>query len=456
VATASPRRLSRREFARALRLGLGRARIDVRRHGLAGREDLLVAVCLRNPTRDPQLEGGLDGWLLDIARDGDATRLVRDAVVRAASRRIAGRRNRRQIGFLLAHFALDGDRGAARALLRMIDAQPPDDHVADPAILGLGETAWRRVIRSYGRRWELARLFDWSWIVYRAHRELGAQRTIAALREETAGRAAFRELAALVESEERSIRGRSPEPEVDASLDALERLVRGPRRRARLDLGRWGRHATSSDRAEAVGRLVAETDARRIVHRLWALRRRPPRKLHPRFFVLARHSVRLVRVNAASLLADFKDDRVRRIALRMLRDDPVRALDGCVLRMLERNARDEDAAAIAAALPTRASREVRDAWARGVKSIVDPMLRPPWRQRRSRVWTPLLLRAMEVTPCRDCRASILRLLVERGAATEAMLREALFDAADDARKLARDELAKLSSARARGGSRGRP
>jgi hypothetical protein len=75
--------LPRREFARALRLGLGRARIDVRRHGLEGREDLLVAACLRNPTRDTQLEGNLDGWLLDIARDGGATGVVRRAVLDA-------------------------------------------------------------------------------------------------------------------------------------------------------------------------------------------------------------------------------------------------------------------------------------------------------------------------------------------------------------------------------------
>lgn len=74
-----------------------------------------------------------------------------------------------------------------------------------------------------------------------------------------------------------------------------------------------------------------------------------------------------------------------------------------------------------------------DDWVHGVLDVVEP--------RRSAVWTPLLLRAMEVTPCRFCRSTVLRLLVERGAATDAMLREALLDAEADTRRTAREALA---------------
>jgi hypothetical protein len=45
-----------------------------------------------------------------------------------------------------------------------------------------------------------------------------------------------------------------------------------------------------------------------------------------------------------------------------------------------------------------------------------------------------------VTPCRECRDYVLDLLVERGAAAEAMLREALFDANDETRATARKAL----------------
>jgi hypothetical protein len=454
-------RLTRREFARGLRLGLGRARIDVRRHGLAGREDLLVAVCLRNPTRDTQIEGHIDGWLLDVARDGGATAAVRRAILDAASRRIVHRRDRDQISSVLAQFALDGDRVAARALLRMIDLQVPCALLAPNAIWALGETGWRRVIRSYGRRWDEAGRFDWSWIVHAADRELGPRRMLAVLRDERQRHARLRPLADLVESEERAARNDHPEPTVDASLDALERLVRTRRRRdVYRDLRRWAKHASDVDRAKAWRRLIAETDGRLILRRLWAWGRQPPPTLHPRLLELAEHPIRLVRFQAASVLGKLKDARIRALAMRMLREAPIRAIDGGVLDLLELNARDEDAAVIDAALARRASREVVHNWVRGVLNVVEPLQRVEGtiafaKPRRSRVWTPLLVRALETSPCRACREFVLRRLVESGAATESMLREALFDANSHTRELAREALAKLRAARAPGGSRGR-
>jgi hypothetical protein len=145
-------------------------------------------------------------------------------------------------------------------------------------------------------------------------------------------------------------------------------------------------------------------------------------------------------VNACSRLSEWKSPRVRSLALRLLRDDPRRALDDGVLGLLERNAQERDAATVAAALPPRASAETRDHWVRGVKGIVNPLARGSSKPRSSAVWTPLLVRALDVTPCRECREYVLDLLVERGAATEAILREALFDANDETRATARKAL----------------
>lgn len=431
---APSERLTRREFARALRLGLGRARIDVRRHGLAGREDLLVATCLRNPTRHPQLEGGLAAWLLAIAREGGATPAVRRAVVDAATSVIVRRKDREQGASILAHRAVDGDRAAGRALLKMVDLQVPCDRVAAAAIWGLGEQAWCRVVRSYGRRWPQARGIDWGWIVWVARREVGARRVSAVLKEETTRDDRLLALRARAEQEIREERSGRPEPAVDATLDALEVLVRAPRRRElHSELKRWARHATDADLAEAWRRLLAETDARRLLRRFWATNYRTQPTLSPRLFELARHADRLVRVNTAFVLEKMQDARIRDLALAMLREDRVQALDGCVLRLLERNALDEDAAFLDSILPRRASRETRDDWASGVLKLAE--------SRPSPTWTPLVVRAMETTPCRFCRGRALRSLVERDAATESMLREALFDAEADTRQTAREAVA---------------
>jgi hypothetical protein len=334
----------------------------------------------------------------------------------------------------------------------MIDVQPPCDAVADPAIWGLGEAAWRRVIRSYGRRWDQARRFDWGWIIHQARDEVGPRRMLAVLRDETDRDARVRPLAELVEAEgRRQARSYRPERAVDASLDGLERLVRDRGRRdAYLDLPRWTERAKAADRAEAWRRLLVETDARRLRRRLVAWRNRRPPELHARLFELAEHEDRRVRLAAVRVLEQVKDPRVRALALRMLRDDPLRALGGGVLGVLELNAVDADAPVVDAALPRRASREIRTDWVMGVLAIVDPLrtARGPSisaKRRRSPAWTPLLLRAVETSPCRDCREHALGLLVDRGAATEAMLKEALFDANPDARTTAREALSTITS-----------
>lgn len=421
----------------------------MRRHGLAGREDLLVATCLRNPTLSPLLEGGLAPWLLAIAREGGATAAVRHAALGAASTAIGRRNDRQQIASVLGHLAVDGDRTAARALLRMVDVNVPCETVAVGAIWALGETGWRRVIRSYGRRWREASRFDWGWIVAAARREVGARRLLWVLRDESRRSARLRPLAEMAKTTSREQGARRSDPAEAADLETLERLVRSRRRRgAQWELRNWVRDATKADRDEAWRRLLAESDPQRLVRRLGIWDRRRPPFLHRRLFELARHPRRLVRINATGILSRFRDARVREFALRMLRDDPLRALDSGVLDLLELNARDEYAALIGAALPRRASQEVRHSWVRGVLHVVEPLRGVDGKvdsakPRQSAVWTPLLVRAMEISPCRACREWLLRRLVERGAATDAMLREALLDANSHVREVAREALRKL-------------
>jgi hypothetical protein len=257
------------------------------------------------------------------------------------------------------------------------------------------------------------------------------------LREETDARARLVPLAERVEAESRrQAQSNTPERTIDASLDGLERLVSDPPRSdGYFDLPRWTERATRADRAEAWRRLLAEKDPRRLASRLVAWRRRGPPNLHPRLFQLVRHADRRVRRFAVAVLETVKHPRVRTWALRRLRDDPVHALDDRVLDLFRRSGCDSDAAAIRAALPRRGSREIKHDWALGVRGLA--------REHPSRAWTPLLVRAIELSQCRECRRTSLDLLVRLGAAPRAMLEEALHDADSDARKTARDALRKL-------------
>ena len=432
--------LPRREFARALRMGLGRARIDVRRHGLAGREDLLVAACLRNPTRDTQVEGPLAQWLLAIAVEGRTLPAVRRAVVAAAVQPIARRRDADQIARILARLALGSDGGARRALLRMVDVQRPHDAFgAAQAIWALGPAGLLRVARSYGRRWRTARHTDLGWLAWVTRDEIGVGRATELLRTAASRNTTIRPFLAAIEAEFRDQRAPEPRPGIDASLDALERYVADGRRRAWTT---WARHASPRDREEAWRRLFTEPDVARLRRRLftWGWRRgqRPP-SLDPRLLTLADHPDRRVRVGAVFLLDRFRDERVRALALRRLRDDPKRASAEHVVGMLERNARLADAAAIERALPRGASRETTHSWVMDAHRVAE--------RRRGPAWDAMLLRCYEVSSCRSCRWMLLERLVERGLTSPSILREARWDADDDVRRVAREALRKRQTAK---------
>lgn len=87
----------------------------MRRHGIAGREDLLVATCLRSPTRDRQIDGDLGAWLLRVANDGGALTTVRRAVIARARRGVRRRADAAQISEILARNAGPGDAAVVEA-----------------------------------------------------------------------------------------------------------------------------------------------------------------------------------------------------------------------------------------------------------------------------------------------------------------------------------------------------
>jgi len=438
-----PAHLTRREFARALRLGLGRARIDVRRHGLAGREDLLVAACLRNGTLWPCLEGSLAKWLLAIAKDGGALPAVRRAVLDATVRPIANAKDLRQVADLVGRLAGTGDRSARKALLRLVDVQRPEAWAgAQQAIQWLGEAGWVHVARSFGRRWPAARMADLGWLAQLAADEIGARRACAVLRRAAVRDRHVRPFLDAIErnlDRERRTPRESSESEAVADLESLERLVAARARSVHLPW-RWARNAPAADRAEAWRRIFTERDVRKLRRRMTTFDHRGrPRVLDARLFRLADHPDRRVRYVAARLTSNYRGESVRAFALRRLRRDPVRAIDDGVLAMLRRNARADDVDVLDAALPPRPSRETAHKWVRGVKDVAA--------RHRGPRWDALLLRAYDVNPCRDCREFLLDDLVERGAASPALLREALWDANGFVRRVARAALRRAGATR---------
>ncbi|MCE9635513.1 MAG: HEAT repeat domain-containing protein [Planctomycetes bacterium] len=444
------RRLTRAEFARALRLGLGRARLDVRKYGIAGREDLLAAACRKDPRVIRELEDSPASWLVALARDGGTLDVVREAAIAAATQRTLADQHRSHAAGILAQLAMDGDTSARQALLRVWDsADHANSRVAQQLIWLLGAQGWRRVVDQLARRWPLSRDFDLGWIAYVGRKHVGTRRALAALPTRgTPNALAFAAVMRTAIVEEGRRRTRSEERAAaprDSSLDRLEGLVRS-RRRYPTGIRNWAEHATPDDREVAWRRLFSERDTSRLRKRLWAMSYDRNVALSPALMRLTRHRDPLVRINAFRYLAEITDPQVRDFALRALRRNPAQAVRDGAIRLLERNGRDEDADAIAVAFPRHGGPDVLHDWVRGVFWAAAPLDdRVP--RRTGAAWTALLLRAYEAAPCRECRNSILGVLVERGEAPVALLREALWDAQHQTRSDARRALAALRAAR---------
>jgi len=440
------RRLSRREFARALRLGLGRARIDVRRHGLRGREDLLVAACLRDATRIREVEGSTARWLVEVARDGGALGHVSRAVRRAAARPILRRRDRGHVARVLEHLALAKDLAARGALLGMLRRARDEDlvEIGVPVVRALGEDGWRKVVAVFVRRRRIAGTGNLPWLAHAARSSLGVRRALAVIPiGRAAGRSRFLEAmrAAIREEGRRGSRLREPHAPPAATLEALERAV-SSRRRWWIVLHRWAESALPEDRDEAWGRILAERQPRRLGRRLRAMAYEHPPRIRPGLFALARHENARVRWAAVGVLARIRDPRVRRWALAALRRDASTAVRDGVLGLLELNGRSSDAPVVAAALPPSRSVEADHDWVRGVLDAARPFdrRRREFTARPGPGWDTLLARAYDIAPCRDCRGDMVRTLVQRGSVPEWMIREAVWDSQDETRSVARRAL----------------
>ncbi len=332
----------------------------MRRHGLAGREDLLRAACVRDAARGEFWADSRVPWLVRLAEEADTLALVRRAVLDAVRDPPARTEDREQLEEFLVTFARRGDAAARRALAR-----------------------WRRQFPAAPRP--------------RRSRD-----------------------------DERPARP----PATVATLDALVTA----RRADRFALRRWGLEADAAARAVLWRRLRTAEEPSRVRRLLTAALgiesdddvARSPRA---RLVAWTAHADRRVRFLAYRLLARTAWRGARAHALERLRTDARAAVRDGALRLLARSARDEDAAVVALALAAVRGREERHRWLWDARAVAERHTTP--------AWTPLLVRAFELRPCAVCRERALRLLVERGAATDELLREATLDAESGVRDIAR-------------------
>lgn len=122
--------LDRDEFARALKQGRGAAYLHLQRHGLEGREDLLLKACLEDLAFDGQCEESRGYWLYEMIKAADARAWFAERIL-AAIADPGEDYSLRQLCSLCCGLAEDGDEDAARALKCFVLGQDFDGEACE-------------------------------------------------------------------------------------------------------------------------------------------------------------------------------------------------------------------------------------------------------------------------------------------------------------------------------------
>ena len=148
--------LNRKDFAAALKKGLGRALLHVKDHGLKNIEDLVLDACLHDQAYDPESQSSRAEWLLEMINNRQEFPKFRDNILNA----LKIERDRWDLQQLLSIAKLMAEKGDndAHQLLRMrifeIAGKPAEDDMlgAEELIELEGVDGLLELARIYGQR----------------------------------------------------------------------------------------------------------------------------------------------------------------------------------------------------------------------------------------------------------------------------------------------------------------
>ena len=106
-------RLTKKDFADALKKGLGRASLHVSKYGLPGVEDWVLNACIHNQVYDTQCEDGRATWLFKMIRNKPEYPNLRHSILMALESETDGD-DLNQLCDLAKEMAINGDKEAGK------------------------------------------------------------------------------------------------------------------------------------------------------------------------------------------------------------------------------------------------------------------------------------------------------------------------------------------------------
>lgn len=417
--------LTPEQFARALRAGLGRAVLHAQHYDCAGLQGLIVDACIHNYSYDPQCEGDRAAWMMQIVDATNTPDVVCDAVIKALTAKgdAGSYWDSQQTCSLAAAFAKRGSHAAREALYRALRQSPK----------GAGLIGGQQIIELAGKDGLLfvaTRMAAWlpddatmcciddplRW-----YDEIHGQgRAMQILR---AAAPTDRQLEAYLDALHRASSA-SPAPALQrcTAAELIQRVqTEAPDQNRFWFLG-WGHRAAEMELLQVADALFAEPDAERVKKYLRVFSCRALAKFDARFLGLAKYPDAEVRALAYRALAHYAHPAVRELAIESVRCGHVS--DG-QLRLFGQNYRPGDERLIAPALPLAPDADE-------LHALVSDLV-TAFENCQHKEIAEIILFAYEYSPCGNCRADAVQILLRTESLPSWVRQECIHDAMEEIR-----------------------
>lgn len=435
-------KLSRREFARAIRTGQGSAFLHVRHYGDEGIEPEILGACLQDLRYDTSVETCRSAWLAQMIDSTRNPKLYRDAIANALENPIKYKPHIGQLANLASEFFERGFGEFKETLLKLRSLDDPEILFELPPvwidIAGMAgfELAARMLVEKNADEWDYHGL--WTCLAD-CEGQSEAKKLIEKRKNEDESFAQFwSQFGKLFEpNDDKSSRRADTNPWTISKL--IEAIKTGlPANTYAREIMGLGRKSTEEEAETVLTIVEQETDTVRVIALLkfFAYRAFPhvPIKLLDQIFTKNPN----LRSALRRAFSQVKTPLVREVALTALKSKSKEDL-WTGLALLENNYDPTDSEVVLKTLQkfvTPDDRHRASSLARG------------WCENGHDVrLAEVLIMTYSLNPCSYCRYEALRLLVERKQAPEDLLFQSQWDANLDARLMARGALTESCMAR---------
>jgi hypothetical protein len=444
-------KLNKEEFAFALQKGLGRTLLHVKQQGLCGIDDLVLQACLHNQAWDAQAEGNKSEWLFSMFYETSFYTQFCEAIFTALGIE-TDTWNLDQLFGLALEVARHGNANALdkikeRALKIAVTPSSDDWLGARELIEMTGNTGILELTRLYGQRLVadtedfvptfeiLPKNVSEEYFVRLLADNSIKDPAIKVYLEHIARSSSFRRSSNLAIVEPEVIRNKSKElrrqrVRSEWNLDRILNAAEAKAYEYPSYYMQFGRCATEEELETIYHAFLKEDEDDVCLRLLWVFRRASLPLLDEKVLLLADHKNDHLKEAALTAMSQITDSRIHDFAKNKIKMNEILGVNTAVIDLFIKNYDSDDAESITRALLS-SKPNMED-----IHNLVYNLTQVAKHQQDERLVNALEW-GYEMTPCSNCRFSVVTELNRIGHFQGTILHECQFDASQDIRDLAK-------------------